>query len=100
MNVYSQVFPMSVVNGLFKTICKVVSPTSGLFKTIFEVKLLYQLDELCLPGDLNNQYAQLRIPNITDKQPSEDNFPVELHQLKALSTKGCEKFIRPFKITF
>ena len=38
-----------------------VLPTNALFKTIFWVKLLYQMDELCLPGDLNNECAEHRL---------------------------------------
>ena len=34
-----------------------MSATNGLSKTIFQIKLSYGLHELCLLGDLNNEYA-------------------------------------------
>ena len=53
-----------------------VLPTNGNFKTIFCIKLLPQLEDLCLLGDLNNEHAAF--PSVT----------VELCQLNELCLFG------------
>ena len=46
-----------------------LSPMNNLFKTIFQVKLLYRVKELCLMGNLSSECAEHSISSDTNKWP-------------------------------
>ena len=51
-------FPGRSEQWMCRAECSSVSLTNGIFKTIFQVKVSYKLNHICLLGDLNNECAE------------------------------------------
>ena len=63
MNVKSRVFPVSLIDSLFKT--------------IFQVKVWYELNKVYLPGDLYNECAHSRLPQCHQWMAFHDHLVTE-----------------------